>query len=498
MDLQQGVAPGGTGGTSATIGVAVPSTVTPIGVKDKSGNLAYPLLDADGNLRVNVSAASTSTANPAASSTGSAVPASASYEGINVGGTLRGITGVNPTGSVYSPQIDVASWGATVMSTTTILGEVNARQIGTWNVNVSGSTNLTLGAGSAAIGTVQAQQLGTWQTNISGSTNVGITGTVTATGTVQAQQSGTWQVNVSGSTNVQVVGTGTFATQSTLQTGTAVIGSISGIGSSVNVSGSTNLILGVGTAEIGSISRIGSSVNVSGSTNLVLGAGTAAIGTVQAQQLGVWQTNISGSTNVGITGTVQAQQAGIWQTNISGSTNVGVNGTVQAQQNGNWQVFTSGSTNLSGTMQSQQLGTWQVNVSGSTNLVLGAGTAAIGKVVTEGSATGVGCSIDQRTELRNVAVAVKGSAGRVYGYHIFNPNTVDSFVKLYDVAQGSVTVGSTTSTALLWIPAGGALDTGAGLTIPLTFGTAITIAATTNITGGGNPTLGLVSNIYYI
>lgn len=46
-------------------------------------------------------------------STGSAVPSSASYGGINVSGTLRGVTGVNPSGSVYAQQTDLASIGGT-------------------------------------------------------------------------------------------------------------------------------------------------------------------------------------------------------------------------------------------------------------------------------------------------------------------------------------------------------------------------------------------------
>lgn len=54
------------------------------------------------------------TASPASNGlTGSAVPTSADYEGINVAGTLRGATGVNPSGSIYATQIDLASVGGT-------------------------------------------------------------------------------------------------------------------------------------------------------------------------------------------------------------------------------------------------------------------------------------------------------------------------------------------------------------------------------------------------
>lgn len=68
-------------------------------------------LDASGNLLVHLAAGSSG--NAAASATGSAVPSSADYLGVNVGGTLRGQTGVNPSGSIYAGQVDLASVGGT-------------------------------------------------------------------------------------------------------------------------------------------------------------------------------------------------------------------------------------------------------------------------------------------------------------------------------------------------------------------------------------------------
>jgi hypothetical protein len=58
-----------------------------------------------------------STGNGAASNTGAAVPTQADYGGVNIGGTLRGVTAVNPSGTVYAQQMDVASVnGATVVT----------------------------------------------------------------------------------------------------------------------------------------------------------------------------------------------------------------------------------------------------------------------------------------------------------------------------------------------------------------------------------------------
>lgn len=62
------------------------------------------------------SASATGTFTDAATgTTGNAVPAAASYTGINVAGNTRGWTGVNPSGSIFAGQIDLASVaGATV------------------------------------------------------------------------------------------------------------------------------------------------------------------------------------------------------------------------------------------------------------------------------------------------------------------------------------------------------------------------------------------------
>lgn len=107
---------GGTGGTASTFGAAFPASGTAAGFKDSTGALMAPgNLDASGFLKVNIAAGSG--ANAAAGATGAAVPASADYQGINVGGTLRGQTGVNPAGVVYAAQTDLASIAGTTVAT---------------------------------------------------------------------------------------------------------------------------------------------------------------------------------------------------------------------------------------------------------------------------------------------------------------------------------------------------------------------------------------------
>lgn len=63
-----------------------------------------------------VNVVSGSTGNAAAGNTGSAVPTQADYGGLNISGTLRGQTGVNPSGAVYASQTDISSIGGTTFA----------------------------------------------------------------------------------------------------------------------------------------------------------------------------------------------------------------------------------------------------------------------------------------------------------------------------------------------------------------------------------------------
>lgn len=95
----------------------------------------------------------------------------------------------------------------------------------------------------------------------------------------------------------------------------------------------------------------------------------------------------------------------------------------------------------------------------------------------------------------NAATAVKTSTGRLYNYNVYNPNASVAFLQVWDLAVGSVTVGTTAPKASYAIPAGGVWD--GGLIYSLGFATAITIAATTTATGATAPGTGLVVNLGY-
>lgn len=101
----------------------------------------------------------------------------------------------------------------------------------------------------------------------------------------------------------------------------------------------------------------------------------------------------------------------------------------------------------------------------------------------------------------NTAQQIKASAGKLYGLEVSNPNTVDAYIQLFDLATGSVTVGTTTPKQSYLVPGGDGINNGAMdkvFTIPVSFATAITYACTTTATGSGDPTTGLVVNAIYI
>lgn len=211
---------GGGGGTSSTFGAAFPATGTAIGFKDSTGtNMVAGNLDASGFLKVDVAAGSAG--NGAASNTGSAVPTQASYNGLNIGGTLRGQTGVNPSGSVYAGQEDTTS----INGVTTLTG-AGASGTGSQRVTVAQDTTTVAGSAPGTAGTASANVL-----------------------TVQGVASMT-PVQVSQATaanlNATVVGTGTFAVQDS-PTATATGGATPASILSANSTNATVVKNGAGT-----------------------------------------------------------------------------------------------------------------------------------------------------------------------------------------------------------------------------------------------------------
>ncbi len=120
-------------------------------------------------------------------------------------------------------------------------------------------------------------------------------------------------------------------------------------------------------------------------------------------------------------------------------------------------------------------------------------TGALG--VTPVAGTSGGWSVSSQTALTNTDVAVKASAGQLGGYMIYNPNTSVAYVQVFDATTVSVTVGTTTPTYVLSIPAASAANL--ELTCGVAHATAITVAATTTPTGSTAPTTALTGAFFY-
>lgn len=106
---------------------------------------------------------------------------------------------------------------------------------------------------------------------------------------------------------------------------------------------------------------------------------------------------------------------------------------------------------------------------------------------------------DGATACTSTAQAVKASAGTFGGYFINNPNTADEWLHVYNVASGSVTVGTTNPALTFRIPGAAANSVGANLEIVngVNFGTAIAIACTSTAGGNGAPANALEADIFY-
>lgn len=131
---------------------------------------------------------------------------------------------------------------------------------------------------------------------------------------------------------------------------------------------------------------------------------------------------------------------------------------------------------------------------------IAAGSNLIGDVGIQGRTTG-GLSTYYDADLDEAAIAVKASAGTLYAIEAFNTTDAPLYLQLFNVAQGSVTVGTTTPTNQ-WVIPGNANSDGAGFTfnVPqgVAYGTAITAACSTNSEGNGAPGAGAcIVNIHY-
>lgn len=100
------------------------------------------------------------------------------------------------------------------------------------------------------------------------------------------------------------------------------------------------------------------------------------------------------------------------------------------------------------------------------------------------------CSNVNLNAVGATVTAVKASAGNLFGFSLINNNAAAVFVEFWNVATGSVTLGTTTPTCVFVIPASGTLTVQPGSLALMNSGTAISVAAVTAYNGstGGSVT----------
>ena len=128
---------------------------------------------------------------------------------------------------------------------------------------------------------------------------------------------------------------------------------------------------------------------------------------------------------------------------------------------------------------------------------LAAGTNIIGQVNVAPQTSG-GLTTFRSIDVDETEEEVKGTAGQVYGWFIYNNAATVLYVKFYNATAANVTVGTTTPVLTIPIPAGSGANV--EYTNGIAFSTAITIAATTGVADNntGAPAANdIIANIFY-
>lgn len=301
-----------------------------------------------------------------------------------------------------------------------------------------------------------------------------------------------------GKNNIQI-SDGTFPWRKATISSTGALSTTIAANSSVNVAqvAGTTTSVNNGTTDAGT-TRVTLSSDSTGQVKLATGANT--IGALTANQsINTAQINaVTVLTGTGATGTgSQRVTVATDSATVAGSASIpaGTNlmGKVGIDQT------TVGTTNG---VSLAQLGTGTINAGNGTS---GTGTLRVAIasdntantnpfLVTQTPATAGGLTIASGT-IGNTATSIKGTAGQVYGWYIYNSNASVSYVQFYNVASGSVTPGTTGPTFSIGIPAtsGANVHFNSGIA----FGTAITIAITTTRSGGTSPGSTVDYNVFY-
>lgn len=210
--------------------------------------------------------------------TGSAVPASAGYGGINIGGTLRGHSGVNPSGSIFAEDANLASIAgvtAAVGSGASNTGTLRTILSSDSSVGISGTLPAFAATPTVNLGTLNGAAIATNQTVKQGATGAAVPASA-----------------VYGGMNVGGTLTGLVGTANGLKTdGSAVTQPISG---SVGLTGTLPAFAATPTFNLGTLNGAATAAN-----QTAVQAATAAAVPASALYTGM---NVGGNLT-GLTGT---------------------------------------------------------------------------------------------------------------------------------------------------------------------------------------------------
>lgn len=161
-----------------------------------------------------------------------------------------------------------------------------------------------------------------------------------------------------------------------------------------------------------------------------------------------------------------------------------------------WQATQPVSCSLCATAANQEVTAAGSSASSAQAIQGVTGGVAVPVTGTFGLGTTGGWTPLRLSALTNTAVAIKGAQGQLGMLQCYNPSAVQTYIQIYNVASGSVTVGTTTPT--LSIPIAPTATGGWALSNPgIQFSTAISAAATTTATGGTAPGIAADCNVVY-
>jgi hypothetical protein len=116
-----------------------------------------------------------------------------------------------------------------------------------------------------------------------------------------------------------------------------------------------------------------------------------------------------------------------------------------------------------------------------------------GSVSTVPSTSG-GCSFTTGS-VGNTVTAIKASAGQLYGYDVYNKNTAETYIQVFNAGTGSVTLGSTAPDLVIVLPPSGGRNV--CYNPGIAFSTAMSFACTTTRTGSTAPSNPVDVNFFY-